>query len=186
MIFVEPEVTHINEKISVRKIKKSFSEKEDSFFESTEFQGGSQKRTSQKLIFLSWLSALIDLMITISLSCFALILFTVLSKFQLLGSLKLLLFEKSLFQIFSITFLFLLWMYLILTRYFMAATLGEWSCQIRIGLPSQRLQNDYFLRVLVRSTVIMLTGVFLLPLLSLIFKRDFVGDLCGLKILSLE
>lgn len=183
MTFIEPDM-HIDETINVHKNLKNSSEKE-SFIESTDFQGGNQKRTGQKLIFLSWLSAVIDLMLMISLSCFALIIFSVLIRLQLSTSLKMLFLEKSIFQVFVITFAFLLWTYLVLTRYLMGATIGEWSCQIRLGQAAQRLQGDYFLRVLIRSTVIMLTGIFLLPLISLIFKRDFAGDLSGLKIFSL-
>lgn len=183
MTSIDPDV-HINETINVYENLKSFSTK-GSFVDCIDFQSGNQKRTGQKLIFLSWLSASIDLMIMISLSCFALIVFSVLIRLQLSTNLKMFFTEKSLFQIFAITFTILLWVYLIVTRYLMGATLGEWSCQIRLGQPSQRLQSDYFFRVLIRSTVIMFTGVFLLPLISLICKRDFAGDLSGLKILSL-
>lgn len=74
---------------------------------------------------------------------------------------------------------------MIFLRGFNGATIGEWTCSLRLGQPWQRLQSGYILKVLLRTTLIMATGIVTLPLLSLLFKRDLAGDISGLKIYSL-
>ena len=93
--------------------------------------------------------------------------------------------EASVVEMFVLSFLFSFWAYMIMMRVFMGASLGEWSCQLRLGQPIQRIKPGYTLRVMARTTLILVTGVITLPLLSLIFKRDILGDITGIRIYSL-
>lgn len=176
-------------KKSVRRIRRqneNVFKRDDYFIEDQfDFHGGSQKRSGFKLVMWSWMSALIDGLILISISCFAMIMFSVLMKSPAREILRFVSMESSITKMFVFSFLFSFWVYLIMMRIFMGASLGEWSCQLRLGQPAQRIRTKYVLMVIARTTLILATGVVTLPLLSLIFKEDLVGELTGLHIYSL-
>lgn len=161
--------------------------KRDNYFtdDQIDFRSGSQKRSGFKLALWSWMSAFIDGLILISTSCFAMILFSMLMRTQARDVLKFFSVEPNLAKMFIFSFFFSFWVYLIMMRVFMGASLGEWSCQLRLGQPVQRIKTSYILRVIVRTTLILVTGVVTLPILSLICKRDLIGDITGLRIYSL-
>ncbi|OFZ32065.1 MAG: hypothetical protein A2622_12235 [Bdellovibrionales bacterium RIFCSPHIGHO2_01_FULL_40_29] len=154
--------------------------------EGTSFHNGSKKRSGLKLALWTWFSAGIDGLILVSMSCF----FLVLSSFMMKASPQsmLSLFFKDQSFIFSMGILFVLslWTYLIFMRAFIGASVGEWTCDLRLGEPLQRFQFSYVFKVIVRTTLILMTGVLVLPLISLILSRDLAGEISGLKIYSLE
>lgn len=149
------------------------------------FHGGSQKRAGVKLALWTWLSASVDALIIVSMSCFFVVAFSLLMKTSAAQIIKTILQDVSAIKLLGVSFLMSFWMYLIFMRVFNGATMGEWACQLRLGQPSQRTATNYVTKVLVRTTVIMLTGIIFLPLLSLIVKRDLAGELSGLKMYSL-
>lgn len=176
----------------VRDIKKNTPIKNNIFKRShffvedeIDFRRGSQSRSGLKLTLWSWMSAFIDTLILISISCFTVVLFAFLMKTPLRDSIKAFSGESSLFSMFFTAFLFSFWVYLTMMRIFMGASLGEWSCQLRLGQPIQRIKTSYIFKVMARTTLILCTGVVILPLISLIIKRDILGDLTGLRIYSL-
>ena len=76
--------------------------------------------------------------------------------------------------------------YFIFFRVFLGATIGEWSCGIRIGQPSERMKPSYAFKVISRVLLITCTGIFVLPLLSLIFKKDLAGQLTNASLYTLK
>lgn len=154
--------------------------------DSVGFQGGPSRRTGIRLAMWTWLSVAVDTMMMIALSCFFVISFSLLMKTSAPDVLKYILKDLSLAKIFGAAFLFSFWMYMIFLRGFNGATIGEWTCSLRLGQPWQRVQSGYILKVLVRTTLIMVTGIITIPVLSLLFKRDIAGDISGVKIYSLE
>jgi hypothetical protein len=146
-----------------------------------DFRSGPQNRSGLNLILWSWMSALIDTLVLISISCFALILFSFLMKSPALELIK----ATSIAEMFTLSFVFSFWVYMIMMRVFMGASLGEWSCQLRLGQPIQRIKPTYVLRVVIRTTLLLATGVVTFPILSLILKRDILGDLTGVRVYSL-
>ncbi|MEQ1722587.1 MAG: hypothetical protein ABL930_05385 [Pseudobdellovibrio sp.] len=161
--------------------------KRDNFFidDHLSFQSGSQKRSGIKLALWSWMSASIDALILISISCFGIILFSILMKTQMRDILQISNVESNIIRLFMVSFLFSFWAYLVVMRLFMGASVGEWSCHLRLGQPVQRIKSSYVLRVIARTTLMLLTGVVVIPIVSLILKRDIAGDLTGLRIYSL-
>ena len=149
------------------------------------FRSGSQNRSGFNLVLWSWMSAFIDTIVLISISCFALIFFSVLFKTPARELLKILSIESKASELFIVSFLFSFWAYMIMMRAFMGASLGEWSCQLRLGQPVQRLKPTYVFRVILRTTLLLATGVIIFPILSLIFNRDLLGDLTGIRVYSL-
>jgi hypothetical protein len=151
----------------------------------TGFRSGSQNRSGFNLVLWSWMSAFIDTLVLISISCFTLILFSALIKTPAREVLKVLSIESKASEMFLVSFLFSFWAYMIMMRVFMGASLGEWSCQLRLGQPVERIKATYVLRVVLRTTILLATGVITFPVLSLIFQRDLLGDITGIRVYSL-
>lgn len=150
------------------------------------FHGGSSKRTGIRLAMWTWLSATVDTLMMIAMSCFFVIAFSMLMKTSARDVALYIFQDLGLTKLFAGAFLLSFWMYMVFLRGFNGATIGEWTCALRLGQPWQRMQSGYILKVLVRTTLIMATGIIVLPLLSLFLKRDLAGDISGVKIYSLE
>lgn len=150
------------------------------------FRGGSSKKTGIRLALWTWLSATVDALIMIAMSCFFVIAFSLLMKTSAREVIQFISQDLNLTKLFALAFLTSFWMYMIFLRGFNGATIGEWTCALRLGQPWQRMQSGYILKVLARTTLIMATGIVVIPLLSLLLKRDLAGDICGIKIYSLE
>lgn len=181
----------LSEQIRIRnsrleKAQRHLFKRSDYFIDGkVEFQSGSQSRSGFQLALWSWMSAFIDSLILISISCFSIILLSFLMKspardFIRVGSL-----EPNRVGLFLISFSFSFWVYMVTMRVFMGASLGEWSCQLRLGQPVERIRSGYVLRVIARTTILLITGVITIPILSLILKKDILGDLTGVRIYSL-
>ena len=103
-----------------------------------EFRSGSQNRSGFKLALWSWMSAFIDGLILVSISCFTMILFSFLMRTPARDVLKFISIEPNVTKMFFCSFLFSFWAYLVIMRIFMGASLGEWTCQLRLGQPRRR------------------------------------------------
>lgn len=149
------------------------------------FNSGSKRRSGFKLALLNWTSALIDSLVLVSLSCFVMITLSLLMKTSAGQVMKFIFADQSVLGIFLLSFAFSYWAYLVLSRLFMGASIGEWTCDLRLGQPVERLRRDYPVKVMLRTTLIFSTGLFLLPLLSALLRRDLAGEICGVKVYSL-
>lgn len=159
----------------------------DSNFElGTGFRSGSQKRSGLKLALWTWLSAAIDALVLISVSCFFAIAFSFLMKVSPASLISTFIKEQQLPINLVLLFLLSTWSYLIFMRAFIGASIGEWTCDLRLGQPLQRYKATYILKVILRTSLVILTGVFVLPLISLFAGRDIAGDLSGVRIYSLQ
>lgn len=150
------------------------------------FLGGPQKRTGFKLSIWMWLAATIDTLVVLSLSCFFMFCYSLMIKLGLRSALGFTLSHENVVMTFSVFFLFSGWMYFIAMRALTGASVGEKSCSLRLGQPHERVKRSYLARVVIRTTLTLLTGIVTLPLLSLIFKTDIVGRMTGLNIYSLK
>ena len=72
--------------------------------------------------------------------------------------------------------------YLVANRIFLGATPGEWAYDQRLGIPEDMGTYHYAMSVVIRSLVVILTGLIPLPLLSVIFRIDIAGILSGTQI----
>lgn len=79
-------------------------------------------------------------------------------------------------------FLFLTWIYLVVNRVFLGATPGEWVFDRRLGRTEQMGTFKFVGQVLARSTLVILTGLILIPLASLIMNKDLLGKWLGLEL----
>ena len=78
------------------------------------FRSGSQNRSGFNLVLWSWMSAFIDTIVLISISCFALIFFSILFKTPARELLKTLSIESKASELFIVSFLFSFWAYMIM------------------------------------------------------------------------
>ncbi|MBC7458777.1 MAG: RDD family protein [Bdellovibrionaceae bacterium] len=153
---------------------------------STQFNGGSSKRSGLKLAMWTWLSAFIDGLVLISISCFFAVTFSFLMKTSPGSVISLFLKNQNLMSVIGFLLMITIWAYLIFMRAFMGASIGEWACDLRLGQPLQRFKISYLFKVILRTTIIVVSGIIFIPILSLILSRDLAGDICGLRIYSLE
>ena len=163
----------------------------------TGFMGGPQKRGGFKLVLWMWTAAVIDYLLILICSLMALILFSMLvtqmqksldvaTQFAALG-LKTLIHPKKVNWTFLGMIVSVGWTYFVVTRTFMGASIGERFCHLRLGKPSERLNSLYIVRLIARISFVVVTGIILIPILSLIFRRDLAGRLSGgLYIYSLK
>ena len=180
----QPE-TPVRERAPMR-VRTGLFQRVDFTEEAVGFHGGSSsRRTGTKLALWTWMSAAVDTLIMISMSCLFVIAFSLLMKTSAKEVMISIFKDFGLAKLFMAAFLVSFWMYLVFLRGFNGATIGEWTCSLRLGQPFQHLQSGYVVKVLLRTTLIMLTGIVTLPLLSLILKKDLAGEITGVKIYSL-
>lgn len=158
------------------KVDELFKKNQLGFDQATGFLGGPSRRQGVKLALWSCLAVMIDTLVLISVSCIFMAVFSYLMKSS--GSAQ--------FLFFAQIFVVVGWIYMVSLRTFMGSSVGEWTCDLRLGQPHERLRASYALRVALRSTLILGTGVITLPLLSLIFKKDLAGLVSGLRLFSLK
>lgn len=157
------------------------------FDQNTGFQGGpSAKRKGYRLAWWSVLASFIDALILISGSSLFLVSFSLVMKSSLGSVVGQVVNQQSGMALYAQVLLAFAWLYLIVVRSVMGSTIGEWACDLRLGQPHERLQANYILKVVLRSTVILATGVVTLPILSMLSGRDIPGKLSGLKLFSLK
>lgn len=150
----------------------------------TSFRGG-QRRQGHRLIFWSWLALAIDGLILTSMSSLFLLTFAVLMRAHVAEILR----EAAQFgtaPLFGACFVLSTWLYLIVSRILFGYSLGEWSCDLRLGQPTERVKRDYPVKVILRASLVLASGLVVIPTLSLITGRDIAGGLTGLKIVSLK
>jgi hypothetical protein len=160
-------------------VKRLFRNRQNLQWEvNTGFHGGPiGRRKGYKLALWSLTASMIDLFLLMGMGCVFLLVFLKIIKMPITG---------SLLHDFALIFLVGSWMYMVTTRFFIGSSIGEAACDLRLGRPQDRMSSWYFLKVVVRATLILATGLVLLPLLSLIFGRDLAGSLSGVKLFSLR
>lgn len=148
--------------------------------------GPRSRRSGYALIMWSWVAAFIDTLLMISLSCFFLASFSFLMKSSGAEVLHTIKANHSLITIFAGIFVVGTWIYMITLRILIGSSIGEWACGLRLGKPHERMTSNYPFKVIIRESLIVSTGIFLLPVLSLLFGTDLVGKISGLKLFSLK
>ncbi len=154
------------------------------------FHRGPRKRSGLTLTGWILLSAVVDHLVIIFKSIVFILLASVI--FKLINNKEILIFFNELFNLhnrvttFSAIYFLISMVYFISFRVLMSATIGEWSCGLRIGQPSERRQINYVFKILFRVLLITVSGIVTLPVLSLIFKKDLAGQLTKASIYTLK
>lgn len=74
--------------------------------------------------------------------------------------------------------------YFMLARGLFGSTLGDWAFDVQLGSEDERSHVMYPFQVIFRTFVIMLTGIFIIPVVSLAFGKDIAYYFSGLKLYS--
>lgn len=135
------------------------------------------RRKGYRLTLWSLVASTIDALLLVGMSCVFLMVFVKIIKTPI---------SKGLLEDFALIYVIGSWLYMITTRFFIGSSIGEAACDIRLGKPQERMSSWYFAKVVVRATLIVATGVIVLPSLSLLLGRDIPGTLSGLKLFSLK
>lgn len=149
-------------------------------FEETKAKTEAPLKEDYKVSALSLSAGFLDTMLIVAASLMCMIIVLLVTRVDLLGSLanpqSNLWIYTATFAVFSLTY----FIYSGITRLFMNQTPGEWAFDQRLGLPQKNNSAEFALKVILRSLLNILTGFFLLPVLSAIFKTDFAGRMTGL------
>jgi hypothetical protein len=74
------------------------------------------------------------------------------------------------------------WIYLVGNRVFLGYTPGEWVFDQRLGKPEEFGTADYALKTIARSSLVLLTGLIIFPIISLFTNEDYLGKILGLEL----
>lgn len=81
-----------------------------------------------------------------------------------------------------VMYLSILQLYMVMSRLIGGSTLGEWAFDVYLAEKDHRMSLSFIFRILTRSMLSMATGFIVLPLLSLIFRKDIAGQLTGTRL----
>lgn len=79
-------------------------------------------------------------------------------------------------------FVAVLQMYMLISRSFFGATLGEWAFDLQMGSNADRAKLTYPLKVAWRTLLVSISGLIILPLLSAVTGRDLAAPFTGLQL----
>ena len=79
-------------------------------------------------------------------------------------------------------FVAVLQMYMLTARSFAGASLGEWAFDLQLGDEDDQRKTAYPLLVAWRTFLVTMTGIIVLPILSLVLRQDITKHLTGLQL----
>lgn len=132
-----------------------------------------------KKVSASFAAAVLDLMAISGIATIFLVMILVITRVDLVAMLSHA--KTDLSTIFHLALLFfaVMQMYVLTSRCFFGATVGEWAFDLQMGTDEDRKKATYALRVIWRMILVLATGIVTLPLLSKLFGRDLLAMLGG-------
>ncbi len=129
-------------------------------------------------------SAFLDGMLVIAASILCMIIVLIVTKADLIANLSNpdkggMIYLSTSALLTSVSFI-----YLLVNRMFVGSTPGEWAFEQRIGQPEDMTSAMYSLKVLARCALVIATGFIVLPVLSVLFKKDIAGEITGAPLLK--
>ena len=145
---------------------------------------GSANSPQRKLIpaTISFESALLDFIIVMGLSLVFMVALLVVTKVDLNIVFKNLNTDVMTQISLGVMFLAVMQMYVVIARSFFGRTLGEWTFDLQMGEDEEQKLEIYPLKIALRSLLVTVTGLVLLPLISAILGRDIAGQISGVQL----
>lgn len=147
------------------------------------FHGG-PRRSPREIVAWSMAASLIDFLLLIALNCLLVMVTIAITHDNPFRSEPLTL-QNAFVWIVGGQILLTSWCYMVLLRSFLGYSTGEWACHLRLGDDFDFSRSNYTLRVIVRCSIILATGLIALPLLSALTGKDWAGQISGLKLKTL-
>jgi hypothetical protein len=127
-------------------------------------------------------SALLDGIIVLALSIVFLIALLTVTKVDLGPVLNNLDRDRMTQLSLGILFIAVMQMYVIIARSFFGRTLGEWTFDLQLGEDREQQSESYPLKVAWRSLLNTVTGLILLPVISIVLGFDLAGRWSGVQL----
>jgi len=133
---------------------------------------------------ISWMMSpfLIDAMLVMALILSALMIVLLVTKIDLLMMLVQNSSDIELWFTFPAIGLGMIFSYMSLTRILLGSSLGEMVFDIQLGTKEQQEQFSYNFLLMGRILLSILTGLIFIPLISLILRKDYLGQLSGIRL----
>mgnify|MGYP001572564110 FL=1 len=143
-----------------------------------------KKKPELKWIASSWelQAGLLDMMLLTALILTSLISFLLVSKVDLFANLSNPDQDGMIYVSLVALFISFAWIYLVASRIFMGCTPGEWIYDQRMGRPEEFGSALYQIKVVFRSFLVVGTGFIVFPILSFLFRKDFLGKITGVEL----
>nr|BFD60771.1 hypothetical protein CKG001_28780 [Bdellovibrio sp. CKG001]BFD64184.1 hypothetical protein BdHM001_28650 [Bdellovibrio sp. HM001]BFD68378.1 hypothetical protein HAGR004_34000 [Bdellovibrio sp. HAGR004] len=143
---------------------------------------GTAAREEFKKTTWSFSAALLDGMLVIAASLLCMIILLVITKVDLIGNLTNPDAQGMIYLSTFCLFAGVAFIYLTVNRIFVGCTPGEWAFDQRIGKPEELNKAAYSLKVVARSLLVIATGFVVMPILSVLFNKDFAGAITGAQL----
>lgn len=133
---------------------------------------------------ISFSAAFLDGMLVLAASLLCMIALLLITKVDLVANLSSPDDEGMIYLATFSVFAGVTFIYLLVNRAFLGYTPGEWAFDMRLGTPQDLEKPTYILKVMTRSVLQIATGLIILPILSLIFKKDLAGEISGASMMK--
>lgn len=132
----------------------------------------------------SFASAIIDGLIVLGLSSLFVVILVAITKIDIIAMMTHReLSSRVAFELIALCFGVNIF-YFMLARGLFGSTLGDWAFDVQLGSENERGHIMYPFQVIFRTTLIILSGLFVVPLVSLAFGKDIAYYFSGLKLYS--
>lgn len=132
----------------------------------------------------SFASAMIDAMIVLGLASLFVVTLVAITQIDIIRMLTSQELSRRVLIELSLLYVGVTLFYFMLSRGLFGSTLGDWAFDVQLGSEQERRHLGYPLQVIFRTFMIMVTGIVILPILSLIFGKDLGYYFSGLKLYS--
>lgn len=129
-----------------------------------------------------WGAGFLDAMVVAGISTLLLVCILAITHVNLLGMLSHAKTNGATRIHLALLFMAVLHMYLLTARSFFGVSLGEWAFELQLGTEKQQKSMFFPLLVAWRMLINMITGLVVLPFLSMIVRRDLAKYLTGLQL----
>ena len=129
-------------------------------------------------------SAILDTLVAVGLGCVLLAIALSITSVNLLALLENTQTDRETIAALALLFVAGGLLYVLASRSFMGATLGEWSYEIRVGGRLERKRWYYPVLVMWRGLLVAATGFVVFPIISLIAGKDVLQYLTGLELVG--
>jgi hypothetical protein len=126
-------------------------------------------------------AALLDALVVLGVSTLGLVIILLITKVDLIAMLSSAQADGPTQLHLALLYISMLQFYMLISRSFFGATLGEWSFDAQMGTFANQLKSVYPIQIVWR-TLLSTGSLFILPLLSYFLKKDLLKPLTGLQL----
>lgn len=142
-----------------------------------------QKRADYSTDIVSFAAFLLDALLVLASGLLCMILLLAITRVDLIANISHPDKQGSIYLSTFLVFMGVAFIYYTINRAFLGYTPGEWAYDQRLGTPADMESLWYIPKCLARWFIIVFTGIIVVPIISKIIERDFVGEWLGLPLM---